>query len=186
MFKEKLRLWKFNAGKLKRHYNSFINKALDIIKMKKRIKCLKKNLASLERRKKNALKKYFERFQTNTGVKKLLYINLQMCLYDENKNVIMNDKYSMMKYIKDQHHLNKEELKDKMTLKAIFNFWKTKQKVAEFKKKCRQRIIAKCQHDKSLMKLKFIHWNKINKMEKIQNACKIIQRKYRNYKRKKK
>ena len=185
IFKEKLNLWKFNAGRLKRHYNSFINKALDIIKMKKRVKCLKKNLASLERRKKNALKKYFERFQTNTGVKKLLFINLQLCLYDENKKVIMNDKYSMMKYIKDQHHYNKEELKDKMTLKAIFNFWKTKQKVSEFKKKCGQRIIAKCQLDKSLMKLKFLHWNKINKMEKVQNACKIIQRKYRNYKRKK-
>ena len=184
IFKEKLRLWKFNAGKLKKHYNSFINKTLNIIKMKKRINCLKKNLNSLERRKKNILKKYFERFQTNTGVKKLLCINLQLCLYDENKQVIMNDKYSVMKYIKDKHNINKEELKNRMTLKAIFNFWKTKQRISEFKKKCGQRIKAKCQLEQSLMKLKFIHWYKINKMEKVENACRIIQRKYHSYKKK--
>ena len=155
-----------------------------MIKMKKRINCLKKNLNSLERRKKNILKKYFERFQTNTGVKKLLCINLQLCLYDENKQVIMNDKYSVMKYIKDKHNINKEELKNRMTLKAIFNFWKTKQRISEFKKKCGQRIKAKCQLEQSLMKLKFIHWYKINKMEKVENACRIIQRKYHSYKKK--
>ena len=185
IFKDKLRLWKFNAGRLRRHYNTFINKALDIIKIKKRVKCLKKNLASLEKRKKNILKKYFERFQTNTGVKKLLFINLQLCLYDENKQVIMNDKYSIMKYIKDQHNINKEDLKNNMTLKAIFNFWKTKSKISEFRKKCGQRIRAKCESDKNIIKLKFIHWHKINKMEKMENACKLIQRKYRKFKKKK-
>ena len=71
----------------------------------------------------------------NTGVKKLLYINFQMCLYDENKKLIVNDKYSMMKYIKDQYNVKKEDLENKMTLKAIFNFWKSKQKYSEFKKK---------------------------------------------------
>ena len=185
IFKDKLRQWKFNAGRLRRHYNTFINKTLDIIKLRKRVKCLRKNLASLERRKKNILKKYFERFQTNTGIKKLLFINLQLCLYDENKQVIMNDKYSIMKYIKDQHNLNKEDLKNNMTLKAIFNFWKTKSRITEFRKKCGQRIRAKCESDKSILKLKFIHWFKINKMQKVQNACKLIQRKYRNYKKKK-
>ena len=185
IFKDKLKLWKFNAGRLRRHYNTFINKALDIIKIKKRVKCLKKNLASLERRKKNILKKYFERFQMNTGVKKLLFINLQLCLYDENKQVIMNDKYSIMKYIKDQHNINKEDLKNNMTLKAIFNFWKTKSKISEFRKKCGQRIRAKCESDKNIIKLKFIHWHKINKMEKMENACKLIQRKYRKFKKKK-
>ena len=185
IFKDKLRQWKFNAGRLRRHYNTFINKTLDIIKLRKRVKCLRKNLASLERRKKNILKKYFERFQTNTGVKKLLFINLQLCLYDENKQVIMNDKYSIMRYIKDQHNINKEDLKNNMTLKAIFNFWKTKSRITEFRKKCSQRIRAKCESDKSILKLKFIHWYKINKMQKVQNACKLIQRKYRNYKKKK-
>ena len=185
IFKEKLKLWRFNAGKLKHHYNSFINKTLNIIKAKKRIKCLRKNLESLERRKKNILKKYFDRFQTNTGVKKLLYINLQMCLYDENKQIIMNDKYSLMKYIKDLNNINKDDLKNDMTLNAFFNFWKTKQNITAFKKKCGQRIKAKCEYEKSKLKLMFIHWRKMNKMEKFQNACKLIQKKYRNYKNRK-
>lgn len=34
-FKEKLKLWKFNAGKLRHHYHSFINKTLGIVKMRK-------------------------------------------------------------------------------------------------------------------------------------------------------
>ena len=185
VFKEKLKLWKFNAGKLRHHYHSFINKTLGIVKMRKKLDSLKRNIASLERRKKNYLKKYFERFQTNTGVKKLLCINLQFRLYDENKQVIMDDKYSMMKYIKDQHNINKEELKDKMTLKAIFKFWKGKQRIGEFKKKMGQRIKSKCEYEKSMMKLKFIHWFKVNRMEKVEDACRIIQRNYRKYKKEK-
>jgi hypothetical protein len=184
-FKEKLRLWKFNAGKLRHHYHSFINKTLGIVKMRKKLESLKKNITSLEKRKKNYLKKYFDRFQTNTGVKKLLCINLQFCLYDENKQIIMDDKYSMMKYIKDQHNINKEELKNKMTLKAIFKFWKGKQRISDFKKKMGQRIKSKCEYEKSMVKLKFIHWFKINKMQKIEDACRLIQKKYRNYKKKK-
>ena len=186
VFKEKLKLWKFNAGKLRHHYHSFINKTLGIVKMRKKLESLKKNITSLERRKKNFLKKYFERFETNTGVKKLLCINLQLCLYDENKQIIMDDKYSMMKYIKDQHNINKEELKNKMTLKAIFKFWKGKQKISDFKKKMGQRIKSKCEYENSMVKLKFIHWFKINKMQKVEDACRLIQKKYRNYKKKKK
>ena len=53
IFKEKLKLWKFNAGKLKKHYNSFINKTSKIIRMRRIIKSLKKILESLEKRKKN-------------------------------------------------------------------------------------------------------------------------------------
>ena len=184
-FKEKLKLWKFNAGKLRHHYHSFINKTLGIVKMRKKLDSLKRNIASLERRKKNYLKKYFERFQTNTGVKKLLCINLQFCLYDENKQIIMDDKYSMMKYIKDRHNINKEELKNKMTLKAIFKFWKGKQRISEFKKKMGQRIKSKCEYEKSMVKLKFIHWFKVNRMEKVENACRLIQRNYRKYKKEK-
>ena len=184
-FKEKLKLWKFNAGKLRRHYNSFINKTLAIAKMRKKLTCLKKNFASLEKRKKNILKKYFDRFQMNTGVKKLLYVNLQLCLYDENKQPIINDKYSIMKYIKDGYNINKDDIKNEMTLNAIFNFWKTKEKINEFKKKCGQRIKAKCELDKSKLKLKFIHWYKINKMKKVEYACRFIQRKYRKYKKEK-
>ena len=183
-FKEKLRLWKFNSGKLRRHYNNFIKKTLNIIKTRKRLQCLRKNLESLERRKKKILQKYFDRFQTNTGVKKLLYINFQLCLYDENKEMIINDKYSMMKYIKDKNNLNKEELKNKTTLKAIFNFWKMKQKFSEFKRLCKHRIVAKCQADKNMLKLKLIHWNKIIKLEKVKDACIIIQRNYRKFKKK--
>ena len=182
IFKEKLKLWKFNAGKLRRHYNSFINKTLAIVKTRKKLDCLKKNFASLEKRKKNMLKKYFDRFQMNTGVKKLLYVNLQLCLYDENKQPIINDKYSIMKYIKDGYNINKDDIKNEMTLNAIFNFWKIKEKINEFKKKCGQRIKAKCALDKSRLKLKFIHWYKINKMEKVEYACRLIQRKYRKYK----
>ena len=185
VIKEKLRLWKFNSGKLQRHYNSFINRTKKIIKMRKILSSLRKILASLEEKKKNILRKYFERFQMNTGVKKLLYINFQMCLYDENKQPIVNDKYSMMKYIKDQYNVSKEELKNKMTLKAIFNFWKSKQKFAEFKKKCKQRIIAKCESEKSILKLKLIQWNKKIKLLKIRNACQMIQKNYRIFKRKK-
>ena len=186
IFKEKLKLWKFNAGKLKRYYKSFINKTLGIIKMKKKLKCLKKNFESLEKRKKNILKKYFARFQINTGVKKLLSINLQICLYDENKQIIMNDKYSMMKYIKDEHNINNiEELKNKMSLKTIFKFWKNKQRINEFKKKCGQRIKIKCELENNMLKLKFLHWFKIIRIEKVQNACILIQKKYRDYKREK-
>ena len=181
-FKEKLRLWKFNSGKLKRHYNNFIKKTLNIIKTRKIIKCLRKNLESLEKRKKRILRKYFERFQMNTGVKKLLYVNLQLCLYDENKQIIMNNKYSVMKYIKDNNDLNKEELKNKTTLKAIFNFWKMKKKFSEFKRLCKQRIVAKCQASQNILKLKLIQWNKINKLAKLKDACIIIQRNYRKYK----
>ena len=186
VFKEKLKLWKFNARKLRHHYHSFIKKTIGIVKMRKKLESLKKNITSLERRKKNFLKKYFERFETNTGVKKLLCINLQLCLYDENKQIIMDDKYSMMKYIKDQHNINKEELKNKMTLKAIFKFWKGKQKISDFKKKMGQRIKSKCEYENSMVKLKFIHWFKINKMQKVEDACRLIQKKYRNYKKKKK
>ena len=182
IFKEKLRLWKFNAGKLKHHYHSFINKTLGIIKMRKKINILRKNLTSLEKRKKNILRKYFDRFQTNTGVKKLLYINLQMCLYDENKKPIIDDKYSVMKYIKDENNVNKDELKTEITLQAIYNFYKSKQKMSEFKKKCGRRIRMKCEFDKNILKLKFIHWYKINKIKKAENACKIIQRQFRKYK----
>ena len=185
IFKEKLKIWKFNAGKLKLHYNSFIKKSLGIIGRKKRIESLKKNFSSLEKRKKNTLKKYFERFQTNTGVKKLLYINLQLCLYDENKKPIINDKYSIMKYIKDQNNINKDKLKNEMTLKGIFSFLKMKKRLNEFKKKCGQRIKAKCEYDKNLVKIKFIHWNKIYKIKKFEYACRLIQKNYRNYKRKK-
>ena len=186
IFKEKLRLWKFNSGKLKRHYNNFMNRILKIIKMRKIIASLRKNLASLERRKKNILKKYFERFQMNAGVKKLLYINFQMCLYDENKKILVNDKYSMMKYIKDQYNVKSEDLNNEMTLKAIFSFWKSKQKFSEFKKKCKHYIVAKCESDKNKLKLKLIHWNKIIKIDKMKKACIMIQRNYRYYKRKNK
>ena len=185
IFKEKLRLWKFNSGKLKRHFNNYIKYIQKRIKIRRILLSLRKNIASLERRKKNMLKKYFERFQLNTGTKKLLYINFQMCLYDENKQIIVNDKYSMMKYIKDQYNVRKEDLDNEMTLKAIFNFWKSKQKFNEFKKKCKHYIIAKCESDNNKLKLKLIHWNKDIKNEKIKNACLMIQRNYRNYKRKK-
>ena len=182
VFKDKLRLWKFNAGKLKRHYNSFINKTLGIIKMRKKIEILRKNFTSLEKRKKNLLGKYFDRFQTNTGVKKLLYINLQMCLYDENKKPIIDDKFSVMKYIKDENNINKDELKSEITLQALYNFWQKKQKLNEFRKKCGRRIRMKCEFYKNILKLKFIHWHKINKVKKVENACKIIQRQFRKYK----
>ena len=185
IFKEKLRLWKFKCGKLKKHFNNYITYIKKRIKIRRILSSLRKNLASLERRKKNMLKKYFERFKLNTGVKKLLYINFQMCLYDENKQIIVNDKYSMMKYIKDEYNVTKEDLDNEMTLKAIFNFWKSKKKFNEFKKKCKHFIVAKCESDKNKMKLKFIHWNKVIKKEKMINACLMIQRNYRNYKRKK-
>ena len=184
-FKEMLKLWKFNSGKLKRHYNDFINSISKKIKTRKILNILRKIFASLERRNRDILKKYFERFQMNTGVKKLLYINFQMCLYDENKKPIVNDKYSIMKYIKDQHNVSKEELKNKMTLKAIFNFWKSKQKYTEFKKRCKHWIISKCDSDSNILKLKLIQWNKKIKLGKVKNACRIIQRNYRLYKRKK-
>ena len=163
IFKEKLRLWKFNSGRLKRNFNNFIIRTLRIIKMRKIFN-------SLEKKKKNILKKYFERFQVNTGVKKLLYINFQMCLYDENKKPIVNDKYSVMQYIKGQENISQEELKNKMTLKAIFSFWKSKKKYEEFKNKCQHRIIAKCKSNQNILKSKFVRWNKIAKKEKMKNA----------------
>lgn len=109
---------------------------------------------------------------------------MQLCLYDENKKLIINDKYSIMKYIKDKNNINKEELKNEVTLKGIFSFLKKKKIISEFKKKCGQRIKAKLEYDKSLVMLKFFHWNKIFKMEKIEYACRLIQNNYRNYKRK--
>ena len=111
---------------------------------------------------------------------------MQLCLYDENKKPIINNKYSIMKYIKDQGSVNQEELKNKMTLKAIFSFWKIKQKISEFKKRCGQRIRAKCVADRSNLKLKLIQWYKINKLEKVKYACRLIQKNYRIYRRKNK
>ena len=131
---------------------------------------MRKLFNSLEKRKKNILKKYFNRFQVNTGVKKLLYINFQMCLYDENKKPIVNDKYSIMQYIKEKENISEEELKSKMTLKAIFSFWKSKKKYEEFKNKCQHRIIAKCKSNQNVLKSKFVRWNKIAKKEKMKNA----------------
>ena len=131
---------------------------------------MRKLFNSLEKRKKNILKKYFDRFQVNTGVKKLLYINFQMCLYDENKKPIVNDKYSIMQYIKGKENISEEELKNKMTLKAIFNFWKSKKKYEEFKNKCKHRIVDKYKSDNNILKLKFVQWNKIAKNEKMKNA----------------
>ena len=177
-FKEKLRLWNFNAGKLRRHYNNYIRYIKKLI-------ILRKIWTFLDKHRLNILAKYFDRFQVNTGVKKLLYINFQMCLYDENKKMIVNDKYSMMKYIKDQYNVKKEDLQNKMTLKAIFNFWKSKQKYTEFKKKCKHYIITKCESNKNTLKLKLIQWNKKVKLEKMKNAVIMIQRNYRYYKRKK-
>ena len=177
-FIEKLRLWKFNAGKLRRHFNNYIRYIKKLI-------ILRKIWTFLDKHRKDILSKYFDRFQMNTGVKKLLYINFQMCLYDENKKLIVNDKYSMMKYIKDQYNVKKEDLENKMTLKAIFNFWKSKQKYSEFKKKCKHYILAKCESYKNTLKLKLIQWNKKIKLEKMKNACLMIQRNYRYYKRKK-
>ena len=182
IFKEKFDLWRFNSRKLKNHFCNFTQKTLKIINMRKKLKSLKKNLESLERRKKNYLKKYFDRFKTNTGVRKLLYINLQLCLFDENHEVVMNDKYSLMKYIKD---MPANSLKNQINLKNIFDFWKTKQKITEFKKLVGQRLKIKCESKPNILKLKFIHWFKNVQLLKFEQAAWLIQRKYHTYKRQK-
>ena len=56
VFKEKLRLWKFNSRKINHHFNFFKNKTLSIIKMRQKLKCLRKNFESLLKRKKEQLK----------------------------------------------------------------------------------------------------------------------------------
>ena len=72
------------------------------------------------------MKKYFDRFKTNTGVRKLFYINLQLCLFDKNHEIVMSDKYSLMKYIKDMNGSGETSLKNQINLKNIFDFWKIK------------------------------------------------------------
>jgi hypothetical protein len=111
VFKEKLRLWKFNSRKLNHHFNFFKNKTLAIVKMRQKLKCLRKNFESLLNRKREQLRKYFNRFKTNTGVRKLVLIKVQLCFFDENKEIISNDKYSMMKYVRNMNHVDIEKIR---------------------------------------------------------------------------
>ena len=86
--------------------------------------CLRKNLDSLNKRKKEYLRKYFNRFKTNTGVRKLVLINIQLCFFDENKEIISRDKYSMMEYVRNMNFVDVNKIKKNIILKQNFDFWK--------------------------------------------------------------
>ena len=73
-----------------------MNKTLAIIKTRQKLACLKKNFNSLLLRLKEKMRKYFNRFKTNTGIRKLVLINVQLSFFDENRDIISRDKYSII------------------------------------------------------------------------------------------
>ena len=181
IFKEKLKLWKFNSRKINHHFNCFKNKTLSIIKTKEKLNCLRKNFNYLLERKKEKLRKYFNRFKTNTGVRKLVLINVQLCFFDENKEIISRDKYSMMKYIRNINHIDLDKIKKEIVLKKNFDFWKIEKKAAGLKRLCGKRISDLCTRAFYLEKLKFVHWHKIVQQIKYDNASRLIQKNYHLY-----
>ena len=105
-----------------------------IIKTKEKLACLKKNIDSLNKRKKEYLKKYFNRFKTNTGVRKLVLINVQLCFFDENKEIISRDKYLMLEYVRNMNVVDVNKKKKNIILKQNFDFWKNEKKNSGIKK----------------------------------------------------
>ena len=186
IFKEKLKLWKFNSQKIKHHFNTFKNKTLGIILAKKKLDCLRKNFDSLLKRKKEKLRKYFNRFKTNTGVRKLVLINVQLCFFDENREIISRDKYSMMKYVRNMNYIDLDKIKKEIVLKKNFDFWKIEKKAAGLKRLCGKRISNLCTRAFYLEKLKFLHWHKIVQQLKYDKASRLIQKNYHLYKKGKK
>ena len=181
VFKEKLRLWKFNASKLKNYFNMFKFKTRAIIKTKEKLACLKKNIDSLNRRKKEYLKKYFNRFKTNTGIRKLVMINVQLCFFDENKEIISRDKYSVIDYVRNINYVDVNKIKKNLILKQNFDFWKNEKKIEGLKKLCGKRIHDLCTRAFYLEKLKFLHWHKIVQQQKFDKASRLIQKNYHIY-----
>ena len=181
VFKEKLRLWKFNASKLKNYFNMFKFKTRAIIRTKEKLACLKKNIDSLNRRKKEYLKKYFNRFKTNTGIRKLVMINVQLCFFDENKEIISRDKYSVIDYVRNINYVDVNKIKKNLILKQNFDFWKNEKKIEGLKKLCGKRINDLCTRAFYLEKLKFLHWHKIVQQQKIDKASRLIQKNYHIY-----
>ena len=181
VFKEKLRLWKFNASKLKNYFNMFKFKTRAIIRTKEKLACLKKNIDSLNRRKKEYLKKYFNRFKTNTGIRKLVMINVQLCFFDENKEIISRDKYSVIDYVRNINYVDVNKIKKNLILKQNFDFWKNEKKIEGLKKLCGKRINDLCTRAFYLEKLKFLHWHKIVQQQKFDKASRLIQKNYHIY-----
>ena len=181
VFKEKLRLWKFNASKLKNYFNMFKFKTRAIIKTKEKLACLKKNMDSLNRRKKEYLKKYFNRFKTITGIRKLVMINVQLCFFDENKEIISRDKYSVIDYVRNINYVDVNKIKKNLILKQNFDFWKNEKKIEGLKKLCGKRINDLCTRAFYLEKLKFLHWHKIVQQQKFDKASRLIQKNYHIY-----
>ena len=60
-----------------------------------------KYIDSSNRRKKEYLRKYFNRFKTYTRIRKLVMINVQLCFFDENKEIISKDKYAILDYVRN-------------------------------------------------------------------------------------
>ena len=181
IFKEKLLLWKFNSHKINHYFNSFKNKTKAIIKTKEKLACLKKNIDSLNRRKKEYLKKYFNRFKTNTGVRKLVLINVQLCFFDENKEIISRDKYSRLEYVRNMNFVDVNKIKKNIILKQNFDFWKNEKKIEGLKRLCGKRINDLCTRAFYLEKLKFLHWHKIVQQQKFDRASRLIQKNYHIY-----
>ena len=185
VFQEKLRLWKFNSNKIVHHYYSFVNKTLAIIKTRQKLACLKKNFNSLLLRLKEKMRKYFNRFKTNTGVRKLVLINVQLSFFDENRDIISRDKYSIIDYVRNTQIIDVNKIKKEIIMKKNFNYWKLQKKIEGLKKLCGKRISNLCYRAFYLKKLKFLHWYKIVQQQKLYDASKMIQKNYLIYKNRK-
>ena len=181
-FDEKLKLWKFNSKKINHHFNYFTKKTKNIILTKKRLGALKKNFNLKLQKEKVVLKKYFDKFKTNTGVRRLVLINVQLTFFDENKEIISADKYSTMKYVRNMKYVDVDKLKKDLVLKQNFDFWKISKKACELKRLCGKRIQNLCDRSFYLEKLKFLHWHKMVIQQKYDRASRIIQREYLYYK----
>ena len=180
-FREKLQLWKFNSRKINHHFNFFKKKTLSIIRMREKLNCLRNNFESLLARQKEVLRKYFNRFKTNTGVRKLVLINVQLCFFNENKEIISRDKYSMLKYIRNPNYIDFDKIKKDIVLKKNFDFWKIEKKAAGLKRLCGKRISDLCTRAFYLEKLKFLHWHKIIEQQRYDKASRLIQKNYHIY-----
>ena len=64
----------------------------------------------------------------------------KLCFFDENKEIISRDKYSMMKYVRNTNYIDIDKLKKEIVLKKNFDFWKIEKKAAGLKRLCGKRI----------------------------------------------
>ena len=108
-------------------------------------------------------------------------INVQLCFFNENKEIISRDKYSILDYVRNINHIDMNKIKKNLILKQNFDYWKNEKKIEGLKKLCGKRINDLCTRAFYLEKLKFLHWHKIVQQQKFDKASRLIQKNYHIY-----